>query len=151
MTKTKKTKKKETEEDVCLCPIPYGVNLDLLKARAISSMAFARPRRSQLPVGCAIIDTKKTIFTGANIETLWQRSYHAEETAFMYAATHDAGKILAVCVAAERRLFTPCGGCIDLLIEFCRDDAIVVHVNPKTHHTTILPLSGMMPYYPTKV
>ena len=131
--------------------VPKGINLDLLRSRAISAMALARPRRSGLLVGCAVIDDKNNIFTGANIEILWQRSFHAEETAITGALVHDCGKIRAICIAAERSLFTPCGACMDLILEFSIPDAVIVHINPKTRKTTIIPLSAMMPFYPTRV
>lgn len=126
------------------------LNLDELKARAVSAMAFARPRRSGLLVGCALYDTKHTIFTGANVEVQWQRSYHAEEVAVVSAMTHDAGGIKAICISADRKLFTPCGHCLDLIMEFATRDCLVLHVNPRTKRVSKLNLSDMMPYYPSR-
>jgi len=128
---------------------PKDINLDLLVANAIAEMAFARPERSLLPVGCAVFDTKNTIYTGANLEILWQESIHAEKVAISGAITHDSGPIRIVVIAAERKLFTPCGGCMDVIMKYAKDDAIVVHVNPKTNVRTMLTLQQLMPYYPT--
>jgi len=130
--------------------IPKTLNLDLLKANAVSAMAFARCRRSNLRVGCAVLDTKNTIYTGANVEVLWQRCYHAEETAIIGAMAHDAGEIRAVCIACDRRLFTPCGHCMDVIIEFCKKDGIVMHYNPRTKKESIFSLEDLMPHYPTR-
>lgn len=124
--------------------------LDLLKANASSVMANARPRRSNLRVGCALIDTKNTIYVGANIEVLWQRCYHAEESAIMGALSRDAGDIKAICIACDRRLFTPCGHCMDLIMEFSHPDATVFHFNPRTLKTSMFALDDLMPHYPTK-
>lgn len=130
--------------------LPECYDLDLLKASAVSAMSGARPRRSMLPVGCALYDTRKNIFTGANVEVLWQRSAHAEEVAVLYAMSHDAGKIRALCIAAERDLFTPCGHCMDLIREFAHEDAIVIHINPKTKKTSTFGIQELMPFYPTR-
>lgn len=130
--------------------IPKNVNLDLLKSNAISAMAYARPRRSNLPVGCAILDTKNTIFTGANVEFLFQQSWHAEEVAYGYAMSHDGGKIIACCIASDRKRFTPCGKCRDPIKEFSIPECLVVHVNPRTKKTLIFTIDQLMPYYPTK-
>jgi cytidine deaminase len=131
--------------------IPKDINMDLLVANAISAMAFARPERSKLPVGCAVLDTKHTIYTGANLEVLWQQVYHAEEVAITGAIAHDSGPIRVIVVAAVRKLFTPCGKCMDVIMKYAKDDAIVVHVNPKTHIRTALTLLQIMPFYPTHV
>src|SRR5437764_782881 len=112
-------------------------------------MAYARPRRSLLPVGCAIVDMKHNVWTGANVETLWQRSYHAEEAAIINAMSHDAGLIRAIVVAANRELFTPCGTCMDLVMEFSTPDAILMHYNPTTRITSEFRLDELMPHYPT--
>ncbi len=129
--------------------VPKDVNMDLLVSNAISAMTFARPERSKLPVGCAVLDTKHTIYTGANLEILWQESIHAEKVAISGAITHDSGPIRVIVIAAERKLFTPCGGCMDVIMKYAKDDAIVVHVNPKTHVRTALSLLQIMPFYPT--
>lgn len=127
-----------------------SINFDLLKAQACSAMAFARCRRSNLRVGCAIIDTKDTIYTGANIEVLWQRCFHAEETAIIGAMAHDAGDVRAVCIACDRKLFTPCGHCMDIIKEFSKKDGIVIHYNPRTRKESTFTIEELMPHYPTR-
>lgn len=129
--------------------LPAGYNLDLLKTSAISAMDHARPKRSELKVGCALYDTKRNIFTGGNIEVLWQRCYHAEESCIISAMSHDAGKIRAICVACDRELFTPCGHCRDLITEFSADDVLIMHVNPRTGKTSSFTIDELLPHYPT--
>lgn len=124
--------------------------IGLLKADAVSAMAFARPERSGVPVGCALIDTKHTIYTGANLEVLWQQSYHAEETAICGAITHDSGDVRAIVIAANRELFTPCGRCMDLIMKYCVEDAIIIHYNPKTKKESQFTLRQLMPHYPIR-
>lgn len=143
MAKKTKTKKK------IRIVIPDWINLDLLKAEASAARAYALPERSGLFVGCAVMDSKRNIFTGANLEVLWQESYHAEETAILTAKTHDAGTIEAICISAERKLFTPCGRCMDLIFKFASPNAVLLHQNPKTYKTSIFYIKELMPYYPT--
>jgi cytidine deaminase len=130
--------------------LPRDINFDYLKAEACLAMALAKPRRSNCPVGCAFFDVRGNIWTGANIEVRQQRSYHAEESAIINCITHDGGKIKVICIAAERELFTPCGNCMDLIMEFQEDDAYVIYVNPKTKKDAIFLASQLMPYYPTR-
>lgn len=143
-----KTKKSEPEKEKKAKL--SSVQISVLTSAAISAMAYARPRRSGLAVGCALLDTKSNCFTGANIELQWQRSSHAEENTIFGCITHDGGDIRAICIAADRELFTPCGHCLDVIMEFATKDAKIIHINPRTRKTTIIPLSKMMPYYPTR-
>jgi cytidine deaminase len=130
--------------------LPKDINFDYLKASAMSAMALAKPRRSNCPVGCAFFDVRGNLWAGANIEVSGQRSYHAEESTIIHAMTHDAGKIRVICIAAEATLFTPCGNCMDLIMEFQEGDAYVVFVNPKTKNERIFLASQLMPYYPVR-
>ena len=124
--------------------------LEVLKANALAQMANARCDRSKLRVGAAVMDNCDNIYTGANLEVFWQKCYHAEECAILNAVGHDAKPLVAVCVAAERELFTPCGGCMDLIMEFGSKDCLVMHLNPKTRKTTIFTAGELMPHYPTR-
>lgn len=126
-------------------------NLDLILAtKAIEAMSYALARRSNLRVGVALLDDRDRIFMGANMETLWQRSFHGEEVAILNSKMSGAGKVVAICVAAERKLFTPCGACMDMIFEFGGENCIVSHVHPITKRRTSFKASEIMPYYPTR-
>lgn len=121
---------------------------DLISA-AVGAMANARPRRSGLPVGASVFDGHKTWAAG-NVEVLWQKCYHAEECAILSAIAGGCGKLTMVCVAAERRLFTPCGACSDLILEFGGPECLVVHYNPATKVSNGFSAKELMPFYPTR-
>lgn len=124
--------------------------MDLLVSMACSARANAYCRRSNLRVGSAVLDTKNNIHIGANIEVLWQRCYHAEENAIITCKTHDGGDVVAVCIACERELFTPCGSCMDVILEFSTPNCIVAHYNPATRKLTAFRAKDLMPVYPTR-
>ena len=147
---TGKSEPKKPEEPKPKAKKISQTEIEMLKGHAVSAMAYARPRRSGLAVGCSLLDTKNNYFTGANVELLWQRCSHAEENTIIGSITHDGGEVRAICIAADRELFTPCGHCMDLILEFSQKTASIIHYNPRTRKTTIIPLKKMMPYYPTR-
>lgn len=130
--------------------VPDWMNIDLLKTEARLAQTRAKPYRSGLFVGCALY-ARGVMFTGSNIEVLWQNSYHAEETAVLAAQTEDVEvrPLEAICISCERELFTPCGKCMDLIFKFAAKNAILMHHHPKTLKDTVFYVEEMMPFYPT--
>lgn len=130
--------------------LPDDISFDLLMAKACYAMGLARPRRSNLRVGAAIFDTKNTVYVGANFEMNWQHSEHAEKTAILHGLCNDSGKVRAICIAAERKLFTPCGDCMDKIIEHATADCVIMHYNPLEKKSSYFRIKEIMPFYPTK-
>ncbi|WP_083930407.1 cytidine deaminase family protein [Methylovulum miyakonense] len=100
-------------------------------------------------VGAALIASNGKIFTGCNVEHRYRiLDVHAEVNAITNMVTSGYKSFYAILVVAERKRFTPCGSCLDWIIQFgglqcqvgyqtSRDSKIVVH----TAHE-------LMPYYP---
>lgn len=128
--------------------MPDLVHEGIRRARAASSLAI--PRRSNLFVGSAIMDENESWHVAGTVETLWQRSRHAEENAIMVGLAAGAKRFPLVFVSAPRNLFTPCGGCCDLIMEFGTDDCFFLHDNPETGILTVLRKTELMPFYPTR-
>jgi cytidine deaminase len=124
--------------------IAYGIR------RAKDASTFALPRRSNLFVGSAVLDDRGRWYGAGTVETLWQKSHHAEENAIMCGIADGAKKFELVFVSAPRKLFTPCGSCCDLIMEFGTDDCFVLHDNPETNVLTVFKKSSLMPFYPTR-
>jgi cytidine deaminase len=122
---------------------------------AIQAMKQARPRRSGLRVGCVVatgLDEQgiPKMWAGGNIEVQWQRCYHAEECAILSMVNSGHTRMTAICVAAERDLFTPCGNCMDLIMEFGGPDCLVVTHNPASKKSRAFSAKELMPFYPTR-
>jgi cytidine deaminase len=84
-------------------------------------------------VGCAVLPDDGRIFAVCNVEHRFpSHDVHAEVNAITTMVAGGAGRdhqrqrgrILAVVVVAERDQFTPCGACMDWILQFC--DACVV-------------------------
>ena len=120
------------------------MNRNLIESAWIAR-ANARPWKSGTMVGCAIKGNDGGIFVGWNIEGLWQTSIHAEVCAIaQLAGTAQKGRTIVI--ASECENFTPCGACLDWLIQFCEPEAILIIVNRKS--TREMKLSELYPDYP---
>ncbi len=106
----------------------------------------AYPWKSGTKVGCAIEMDLGGIATGCNIEGLWMTSLHAEVVALVEVVRSGA-KGIRVALVADAALFTPCGACIDWLMQFCESDATIVIDNRRDEPKRFL-LSELAPYYP---
>jgi len=91
--------------------------MNRLEAAAWSAREKAYPWKSGTKVGCAIQVTSGAIFVGWNVEGLWQTSIHAEVSAVSRIGDSEE-KIVDVVIASECDNFTPCGACLDWLMQF---------------------------------
>jgi len=102
-------------------------------------------------VGCSILCEDGSVFIGCNVEHRYRcHDVHAEVNAITnMVASGYASPIVAVFVAAERSRFTPCGGCMDWIMQFARDSSCLI-LSQSKREGEILTLSAheMMPYYP---
>jgi cytidine deaminase len=100
-------------------------------------------------VGCAVISGNGKIFSGCNIEHRFRcHDVHAEINALttMVAGGEKTAKV--VLIAAERSRFTPCGGCLDWIMELGGKDTVVAFQNSPTNEFQIFKASELMPNYP---
>lgn len=105
----------------------------------------------QTKVGCALLTEDGAIYAGCNVEHRYRcHDVHAEVNAItnMVAAAGNP-KLLAVFVAAERERFTPCGGCMDWIMQFAKDTSCLVFSqsarNAEIRQYTV---HELMPFYP---
>lgn len=102
-------------------------------------------------VGCSILCEDGRTFAGCNVEHRYRcHDVHAEvNTITNMVASGCESPIVAVFIAAERARFTPCGGCMDWIMQFARDSSCLI-LSQATRGGEILTLSAheMMPYYP---
>ena len=100
-------------------------------------------------VGCAVLSADGRIFAGCNVEQVFRsHDIHAEVNAIGNMVAAGERRCLAVFIAAERERFTPCGACMDWIMQFGTSDCFVIfqgELNGAVHEYTA---QQLMPYYP---
>jgi cytidine deaminase len=102
-------------------------------------------------VGCSVLCEDGSVFTGCNVEHRYRcHDVHAEVNAITnMVASGCESSIVAIFIAAERARFTPCGGCMDWIMQFARDSAcLILSQSTRGGETLTLSAHEMMPYYP---
>src|SRR4051794_19531422 len=70
-------------------------------------------------VGCVVLSSDGRLFQGVNIQHQFRsHDIHAEVAAIASMVSAGAKKAVAMVIVAERELFTPCGACLDWIMEF---------------------------------
>jgi len=100
-------------------------------------------------VGAALLTDTGRIFTGCNVEHKFRsHDIHAEVNAISNMVAAGEYKIKAILVVAERDFFTPCGSCMDWIIQFADKDCLVGFQNNTEKEIIWFKYSDLMPYYP---
>ncbi len=120
-------------------------NQDLL-AIAWDARENAYPWKSGTKVGCAIETTSGRILQGWNVEGLWATSIHAEVNAI--ARLGDKDLIKKIAVVAKTEFFTPCGACLDWIVQFRKDWKTKVIIQNKRNEIKIYEVRKLCPKYP---
>jgi len=110
-------------------PTPEAFLAELLRAAARVRERAHAPY-SHFPVGAAVLSEGR-IYAGCNVEnSAYPLSVCAERNAIAVAVAAGARRIEAVAVVGGRsRPSAPCGGCRQVLAEFCDQGAPVVYAN----------------------
>lgn len=109
----------------------------------------SRPR-SGTAVGVAIQTADNyDIYAGCNIELEFRLGLHAEVSAIANMLVCDPGaKVGVILVAAERSRFTPCGSCMDWIMQVGGASCIVIHEDREGHVAWKGYAKSLMPFYP---
>jgi cytidine deaminase len=100
-------------------------------------------------VGCVVLAEDGRLFHGANIQHQFRsHDIHAEIAAIAAMVSSGAKKAVAVLIAAERELFTPCGACMDWIMEFGGAACILAVQSGHGHPMRLYSAGQLMPYYP---
>jgi len=112
--------------------------------------AFAAAQNAYAPysnfhVGAVLLSADGQLFTGCNIENAaFSPSNCAERTAFFQAicqGVRDFQKIVIVCYydTSQPQFCTPCGVCLQVMSEFCKDDfEIITAKSPEEYRSYTL-------------
>ena len=99
-------------------------------------------------VGCAVLAGDGRVFSGCNIEHKFRsHDVHAEVNAITSMVAAGARQLIAVVVVAEREQFTPCGACMDWIMQFCDDCLVAFQSGPNANFLTYS-ARELMPHYP---
>ncbi|MBD5657274.1 MAG: cytidine deaminase [Candidatus Eremiobacteraeota bacterium] len=100
-------------------------------------------------VGCAILTRDGKSFFGCNIEHRFRcHDIHAEVSAVSAMISSGSSSIAGVLVVAERAFFTPCGGCLDWIMQFADDDTVVAIQGEPGAALKAFTVRDLMPHYP---
>jgi cytidine deaminase len=124
------------------------VNWDILSDRAwsVRDNSYLIGTTS---VGAALIANNGDIFTGCNVEHRYRiLDVHAEVNAITNMVTYGHKSFYAILVVAERKRFTPCGSCLDWIIQFGSLECLVGYQTGKDSNVIVHTAHELMPYYP---
>ena len=100
-------------------------------------------------VGCAVLSADGRIFQGCNVEHKFRsHDIHAEVNAISSMVAAGSLECVAVVIAAERDRFTPCGACMDWIMQFGGEGCVVAFQGSKDGAVTQYTAHALMPYYP---
>ncbi len=100
-------------------------------------------------VGCAVLSEAGEVFVGCNIEHRFRsHDIHAEVAALSGLVSAGGTTVAAVLIAAERENFTPCGACLDWIMELGGPDCWVVCEKTQGGLEATYTASELMPHYP---
>ena len=100
-------------------------------------------------VGCALLADDGRMFLGCNVEHRFRcHDVHAEVNAITNMISAGAQKFSALVIAADRERFTPCGGCMDWIMEFGGPDAAIGFQAKPGGDIVQYTAHDLMPHYP---
>ncbi|MBR1915145.1 MAG: cytidine deaminase [Alphaproteobacteria bacterium] len=121
--------------------------LDILFKKAFEARNNAYAPYSEFKVGAAVLTAKGNIYTGANVENVsYPCGTCAEQSAI--AAMIGAGEY-EICdiliTAGSQNLITPCGACLQRILEFSNKNTIV-HLSDLSGIKKSYPLTELLPH-----
>lgn len=100
-------------------------------------------------VGSAVLATSGNIHTGCNIEHRFRsHDVHAEVNAIATMIKDGDQEIDTIIVVAPRKQFTPCGACMDWILQFGRQDTKVAFQSSPEASFLEFEAVDLMPHYP---
>lgn len=99
-------------------------------------------------VGASLYTENGKIISGCNIEHKFRsHDIHAEVNAIGNMVASGEKKFLAILIVAERDFFTPCGSCMDWIMQHGVENCFVAFEN-KIGERQIFRSTELMPHYP---
>lgn len=122
--------------------------MSILSSHAWFAWEHARPR-SGIAVGAAVMTESGAIWMGCNVELEFRLGMHAEVNALStMLANSPSSRPVAILIAAEAELFTPCGGCLDWIMQLGGAGCVIMHEAKVGEQELCQPAGKLMPFYP---
>ncbi len=100
-------------------------------------------------VGTAVLSSDRRIFVGCNVEHRFRcHDVHAEVNAITSMVAAGATQLVAVVIVADRKRFTPCGGCMDWIMQFGSQGTIIAFQARRGGRLLVYTAKRLMPFYP---
>jgi len=100
-------------------------------------------------VGCALLTTNGNCFVGCNVEHQFRcHDVHAEINAITTMLASGERRFTLIVIVAERDRFTPCGGCMDWIMQFGGSECTIVFQGARGGDVQIHTARELMPFYP---
>lgn len=100
-------------------------------------------------VGAALWSIEEHLFGGCNVEHRFRsHDIHAEVSAIARMIGDGDTRFLAMVVAAEREQFTPCGACMDWIMQFGGPQCYIGYEPKRDSGVKWLRADTIMPVYP---
>jgi cytidine deaminase len=100
-------------------------------------------------VGVAVLGQSGQIYAGCNVEHRFRsHDIHAEVNAIGSMVGVGEHHFLAILIVADRKAFTPCGACMDWIMELGGPEAAVGFQSDITEPVRSWTAVQLMPFYP---
>ena len=100
-------------------------------------------------VGASVLSENQNVYNGCNVEHKFRsHDVHAEVNAITNMISKGEKKMIAIIIVAERLKFTPCGGCMDWIMQHGGENCIVAYQNEKNGEIYKFFAKELMPHYP---
>ena len=101
-------------------------------------------------VGAALREAGGSVSFGCNTEHRYRcHDVHAEVCAVVSMVACGGRRIVAIVVAAQREKFTPCGGCMDWIMQFGGPECVVGFQAERGGPVELHTAGELMPFYPS--
>ena len=118
---------------------------------AIDQLQYAYAPYSGFKVGAVLLSENGSFYTGCNIENAaYTPTNCAERTAFFKAVSEGERKFQAICIVGGKggvptTYTTPCGVCLQVMMEFCNPEQFKVILAVGQEQYQIVPLKDLLP------
>lgn len=100
-------------------------------------------------VGAALLSQNNQIYCGCNLEHRFRsHDIHAEVNAISNMVASGEKILKAILIAAERDRFTPCGSCMDWIMQHGGRECLVAYQSSPDGQIYKFRAENLMPYYP---
>lgn len=118
---------------------------------AVRQMDFSYAPYSHFKVGAALLAKNGKLYTGCNIENAsYTPTNCAERTAFFKAVSEGVTEFSALCIVGGKegiltRYASPCGVCLQVIMEFCNPDTFQIILATGVGEYKIYTLKELLP------